>query len=394
MARLSPDHTRRLLVFIAVVLAVLAPIYALNRKVKDDESALSLGGNAQLRTALERLQSDPAGLAMTMGPSLFDERHMRQVNARIIPHVDVLVIGQSDADHISGTFFRPGVGFYNGFVSNSHLAYQYEVFEEVSAARGMPDLVLFDVRSGLLLLGGDEPSWDTPADKLWWDGPPKSRGEVKTHWYREIDSLLSLQQTELTARSLWARYTLRHSSAAPDADSGASYLVVPANKPSGSHRWLGDGSRIYPGEVNGVLVPRFGAGIGEAIGVRKVNPKRLAVVAELLDKFRERGANVIVYVPPVNPRAFEQDPRQVGYIHELATALRETADKRGFDFCDFGADAVALGCKESDFYDELHVGRGCGRRVIGAMATECAKRFGPKLRDKLAESVLRDGHSP
>lgn len=387
MANLSSAHARRLVLFIALVVGLLAIVYRINARIRDKESALA-GGNARLRAALERLQRDPANLSMTMGPGLPDERQLRHVNAYLVPHADVVVLGQSDCDHVSASFFRPGVRFYNGFVSSSYLAYQYEVLEELADASGMPDLVLLDARSGYFLSEGPEPSWEQPADDpLWaWAGPPRSRGIVDPPLFHDVDSLLSLQQTELSARWLVARYAPRKASTRPtaDEDSGAPYLTVSAAKASSAHRWLADGSRVYPGEVNGVLVPLYKPSLTDELGDRKVNRRRVDVLGEFLDKLRARNVDVIVYVPPILPRVFAQEPKQVDNVHALAAALRAVVEARGYDFCDVAADAEAIGCTVAEFYDEHHIGRGCSRKVMRHLAASgCAKHFGVVLAKKL-----------
>jgi len=392
MPRLSSDHTRKLVTLVALVVGILLGIYFTNRAVRDRESALSQGGNARLRSALERMRRSPDRLAMTMTAGLPDERLLRRIDVHMIGRVDVLVIGQSDADHMSATFFKEGVGFYNGFLSSSFFAYQYEVFDEIARARGTPQIVLFDIRSGYLLTAGDEPSYDAPADdKVWWAGPPWSRGETSTPWYRDIDSLLSLQQTEFTARFVAAECERRRAPTTADEDGeGSAFRVVPQGVPWGEHRWLPDGSRLYPGEVEGVLVPGAQDRIVYSTGDRELNAARVERLGEYLDRLSRAGAKVIAYSPPLGPRVFEQVPPPLEALRSMDAAVREVIERRRIDYCDLTTEAAALGCGAGDFFDAIHLSRACNRRVVRRLANGCASRAGAALRAMLADAVLRD----
>jgi hypothetical protein len=404
MAKLDPAQKKKLLVFVALVVTAVLALWRVNRTVRDREAALSDGGNEQLRSGLERVARAPKKLALTMNPGTPGERQLRHVNAYIVGKVDVLALGQSDADHMSQTFFPENVHFYNAFLSNSYFAYQYEAFRDLVNAQGVPSLVLFDVRSGLILVAGVEPTWD-PADaktkeNVWWAGPPFHYGKATAPpWYTEVDSLLSLQQTELTLQSLRAQVR----PAAPgkdgakrvttsdgaDVDTGAPFQVVAANAISSMHRWLFDGSRVYPGEHDGILVPRNQVRVEEASGDRHVNEERIARVDEYLRRMLESGTTIIMYSPPLQRRVFE-DPKQAPSIRASGERLRAMAEKNGVDYCDLSLEADSVGCTASDFYDELHISRHCNQRIIKKLATDCAPRAGKKLRALLLPSILAD----
>jgi hypothetical protein len=403
MAKLDPAQKKKLLVFVALVVTAVLALWRVNRTVRDREAALSDGGNDQLRSALERVARDPKKLALTMYPGTPGERQLRHVNAHIVGKVDVVVIGQSDADHMSQAFFPENVHFYNAFLSNSYLAYQYEAFRDLVDAQGVPSLVLVDVRSGLILLAGPEPTWDS-NENVWWAGPPFHRGKAAApSWYTEVDSLLSLQQTELTLKSLRAQ--MRPGAAGKDGagggaaggaagdgadvDTGAPFRVVAANATSSMHRWLFDGSRVYPGEHQGTLVPRNQVRVEEASGDRHVNEGRIAAVDEYLRRMLESGTTIIMYSPPLQPRVFN-DPRQAPSIRASGERLRAMAEKNGVDYCDLSFEADAVGCTVTDFYDELHISRHCNQRIIKKLATDCAPRAGKKLRALVLPSILAD----
>lgn len=391
MPRQSAQETRKLVAFVATVLVGVVAAWFANRTVRDRESADSPVGFEQLFAALTRLNHDPAHLSMTMGPSTVDERRLRHANARIRGAVDVLVLGQSDADHMSQTFFRDDVRFYNGFISNSFFTYQCEVFDDLVAAHGVPRLVLYDVRSSFLLNTGAEPFNDTPpADTAWWAGPLFRTGKAP-HGpiYADLDSLLSLQQSELTLKWVGRQFETKHPPMEIDVDTGAPYLTVDKNLASTGHRWLADGSRVYPREVNGVLVPRGQAHIEEATGDRKLNVARLKPLEASLRGLVDQGATVIVYSPPLQPRVFE-DGTQAPLLREAGARLREITTRVGVDYCDLSMDAEATGCVAADHYDELHISRHCNKMVIRKLATGCAPRAEKVLRGVIAPSILTD----
>jgi len=320
---------------------------------------------------------------------------MRHVNAGIISKVDVIELGQSDGDHMSQTFFRDDVHFYNGFISNSFFVYHYELFLDVAAAHGVPSLVLYDIGSGYILRHEPEPEWDTPKESpVWWGFPPFHLGKAQPlPWYRDIPSLLSLPQTELTLT--WLDHQLPHSAPPPspesnvtETDNGQQFRCVDLNKPSQMYRWLADGSRVYHGEVGGVFAPPGQVRIEKGVGDRYINPDRVKVLDWVLAQLAATGTKVIVYSPPVHP-AVLADGKQLAPLKAAGDAVRAVAEKNGLDFCDLAAEATTLGCGLGDFSDELHISRHCNERVIRRLATGCAPRAGALLKQMLKPSVLK-----
>lgn len=394
MTALASRPMWKLAAFSTFVVGSLASIFTINRRVRDREAALTDSSNVALRDALRRLAAGRDALAMTMGPDTRNERQLRHVNASIIGPIDVLVLGQSDADHMSQTSFADGVRFYNGFISNSYFTYQYEVFDDIVTASGAPRVVLLDLRSGYMLSDGDEPPFDAPAnDPRWWAGAPYRLGlAALTPWYRDVDSLLSLQQTMLSIEALWAQHLARGAAphaGEPDVDTGAPFLDVAAHAKSGVHRWLADGSRVYPGEVDGVLVPRGQGRVEEARGPRRVNTARLPILESMLRKLQSTGTEVVAYSPPLQPRVFE-DPTQAPLVLGAESVLREASARAGVDYCGLGTEARRVGCDPQDFYDELHVSRHCDARVLHELATGCTPRVRKLLHGLLSQSTLAD----
>lgn len=391
-----PSQTRtqtlQLAAFVLLVTGCLGVIHRENKRIRDRELTLSAeGGDERVRRALEKLASDSTRrLGMTIGSGPVTERPVRHLYAQLIAAPEVMALGQSDADHMSATFFRDGARFYNGFVSNSFFAYQYEVFEEIAAAHGVPKLVLFDVSSGYLLQEGPEPAYDTKKDDpVWWAGPPYALGAPAPQpWYREVDSLLSLDQTELTVRWHVGRWRARDAAVQADVDTGEPYKLIPVTIASGVHRWLADGSRCYANERDGVLVPRGQPRVEIARGDRRLNEVRLAALAGYLDRLKRSGTTVIVYAPPLQPRVFE-DAAQAPIVATYDQRMRALTTQKGLDFCNFTTQAAAIGCVAGDFYDELHISRHCDARVVRAIVSSgCAPLAGKSLEEKLAPAVL------
>jgi len=389
----SSLETRKALAFVGVVLASLAAILAANVAIHDRTTTFSEGVGTPLRDGLERLIANPTKCAMTLEPGPDNERPMRRVYAGLIPRPDVLVLGQSDADHMTQSLFKDDVRFYNGFVSTSYFVLQYEVFDELMRAHGAPPFVLLDVRSGFVLREGDEAAWDSPANSaIWWGFPAFHLGRAKPPpWYRDIPSLLSLAQTQLTLG--WLSHQLPTKPPAIDfgdteVDNGSQFRCIDLNKKSGMYRWLVDGSRVYGDEVGGVLPPPGQVHINEALGERHVNPNRLVGLEWVLRRLHDAGATVIVYSPPVNPRSY-QDVKQVKPFQEFGAAIRAVTDRNGLDFCDFTLKADAIGCGAGDFSDEVHISRHCDQRILREMTLGCAPKTGAKLASKLAAATLK-----
>jgi hypothetical protein len=384
-----PGATRKLVIFLAVVFSWCAGIFVMNETLNARESAFSAAGSAELRAGLEKVHANPGRLGMTMDPQCIPERELRKVNSRIIDPPDVVELGMSDADHMSGTFFRDDVRFYNSFISNSFYAYQYEAFEEL-LDKGAPKLVLDDVRSGYLMYEGPEPAYDAPPDDpVWWCGVPHSN-LAPTRTLGDVASLLSLNQTESSLATLlrWARQS--RSGGAEEADDGEQYRAVLASPPSKMNRWLADGSRVYVGEHDGVLVPRGQERVEEQRGERRVNESRLAMLETYIKRIAHEVPDVILYSPPVSYTVLE-DPRQPGYMAELSAKLHAMAARQGVDYCDLSTRWSAIGCTREDFYDEIHLSRHCNERVVRALATGCAPKAGPKLAKMLRPEVLSGG---
>jgi len=381
-------------VFAALVTSSLALILAANVAIRDRTSGFSEGAGTPRRAALERLHANPSKCAMTMRAGPDSERLMRHVNAGLIPGVDVLEVGQSDSDHMSQTFFRDDVRFHNGFISGGHYVQQYEVFDEITAVHGAPKLVLLDVRSGFLLIPGPEPLWDwpPPGDPMWWGSPLFHLGKGKPPpWYRDIPSLLSLAQTELTLS--WFAHQLPQRRAAPasgdtESDTGAEFRCVAVTQKSNMYRWLDDGSRVYAGELGGVLAPQRPVQLSEAAGDRRINEARLVGLELIIQKILAAGTTIIMYSPPLHPVVFD-DKKQAAIVRAADQRFKQLADKYALDYCDFADGAAALGCVDGDFYDEHHISRHCNQRIVRALALECAPRAGAKLKELLKPETLR-----
>jgi hypothetical protein len=391
MANQSPLQTRKLVAYVASIVGGLAVIFLVNRALAPPGTVSSGNNDAALFHALERLYATPDTLSMTMQPGPKTERVLRHTEVPLLPHVDVLVIGQSDADHMSAKFFREGIEFHNGFLSNSIFAYQFEVFEEIVAAHGLPSIVLYDVRSGYLLHAGQEPAYNSPAAVFeLWDGPLYSQGNTSSHWYSGLDSMLSLQQTEESFRILGARYRTQGVVDQGDAMNDSPFHVVPQTRASSSYRWLADGSRVYPGELNAVLAPRGQAHLEEALQEQHLNEGRMEMLGNYLDRYRAAGATVIVYTPPVSTRVYTEAPRYLDTLRTLDAPLRAVVERWGYDYCNLSTETLTLGCTPGDFYDEVHLSRACNRRIVARLASGCAKRFGPALRAKLVPEIALD----
>jgi hypothetical protein len=154
------------------------------------------------------------------------------------------------------------------------------------------------------------------------------------------------------------------------------------------YRWLADGSRVYPGEVAGVVVPRGQARVDEAVGNRRPSPQHVAGIGEYLDLMRKTGTTVIGYTPPLSPRVWKDHPDQLAVVRAIDAPVRAMFDSRGLDYCDLGTEAAALGCTLADYYDEIHLSRGCNARIVRRLASGCAPRAGAALRAKLAPELL------
>lgn len=380
---MEPRQTRvenaKLAVLVMFVVAVTASILMINRAVRDRASAVSASGDEKLRTALQAVHRDPKHLSMTMVPGPWQERPMRRANAQIIDPPQVLVLGQSDADHMSSTFFREGVRFYNGFVSNSFFGYQYEVYEQI-LERGTPELVLLDVRSGYLLSSGVEPAYETPKDDpVWWAGAPKTVTTKTPLKLSEVESLLSLDQTIFTYKTLRREFLETKALVQAEENDGQPYRVVRIDRPSNIHRWLADGSRVYERELDGKLVPVGQTAVWEAAGERHVNRVRLEMLEVYLRRMLVKTPNIVLYAPPVGPLA-TADGSQLPWLQEFHVAIAALADKLGLDFCGLESKRAEIGCTVEDYYDELHLSRACNAKIVKAMVNGCAPRLGPRLK--------------
>ncbi len=388
MPNQSTSQTVKLIVFIAVTLTLLGVIWQANRLIRDQSSALTTSGSEELRLALQRLSRVPDRGSLTMNPGPVNERELRHTNAHFLSKIDVLVLGQSDSDHMSQTFFQPGVQFYNGFLSNSYFAYHFEVFEDIVHAVGVPRLVLYDARCLTVVKEDDEPGYDTPPeDPIWNFGAPfRHKAQPAPPWYRDIDSLLSLQQTKLTLQTLMHGRETRQTVADLDKDTGALLRVVDQHAKSTVHRWLVDGSRVYPGEVDGIFSSRGPVHIEDSKGERKLNPQRVAMLETFVKRMMATGTTVILYSPPIEPRALT--PGLTAQMAGAGQAIGQVAQRLGIDYCDVTLRGAEIGCKPEDFYDETHLSRGCNRAIVRQLATGCAPKASKLLREVVAPGVL------
>jgi hypothetical protein len=209
-------------------------------------------------------------------------------------------------------------------------------------------------------------------------------------WYRDVPSLLSLAQTEQTIG--WLENQLPHRRASnmgdTEADTGEQFRCVSVEAKSRMHRWLADGSRVYAGELHGVLEPPQQFRITEAVGDRHPNPEHLRGLDWFIGRMKDEGAMVIAYTPPVNPRVLE-DPKQPPAIRASGAAVRVVTERHGVDYCDLGLEAAAIGCGPADFADEVHLSRRCDQHIVRKLADGCAPRAGERLRATLSLEVFR-----
>jgi hypothetical protein len=378
MANLPSADRKKLAAFVAFVLLGVALVWRSNRWVRDREVTLTKDAGADVLHALQSLQADPTHRSMTMGHGFFAERQTRHVYARLLGPVDVLVLGHSDADHVSQTSFRPGVRFYNGFLSNSHMVYQNEVFDELVAhTQHVPKLVLVDVRATFFLREGDEPGEEIPdRDPRFtnqWGGRWETSTTKTPAWYADFDSMLSLQQTEATLQ--WIGLHVPGLSGATTGDTTEPFRILPRGAKSDAYRMLADGSRVYPGEVEGVLIPRGiqGEDPKEEVRANEVRLRRLGVFLRKLAKV----TTVIVYTPPMKPSVYA-DARVAKLRDSVLGRIGALAGPIGVDYYDMSRRADELGCGEHDFYDELHIARHCDDSLLRALAQR-APRAGAQL---------------
>ena len=378
--RLDAPGLHRAVAFVAIVCAATGGLLALNQRVKVRTTGSDT--SSDLFAPLSALAREPLRYGLTMVPDARAERRLRWTWAPILPAgLDVVVLGQSDADHMSATFFRKPERFYNGFVSSAHFAYQWEVLDALLRRANVPKMILWDVRSGEMLEPHIDPPYDGPADAPgFFAGPLFVRGAPSVpRWYDDLPSLLSLAQTKFTLTALWNESGFRRRSVQIGADDGKPFVLLPAGVASTSHRWLSDGSRVYPAEVNGKLVPRRQPGLEEARGERVVNEASIERFDDMLGKAEKAGIPVIVYAPPLRPLAADS-PSQQGAYAAFEAQTRAVTEKHGVDFCNLTKRANDIGCADEGFYDELHVGRPCDARVLHELVSGCAPRLGEVLR--------------
>ena len=384
----APQKTRKLAFLVGAVILSCVAIATANHGVSQQESASDPDAMKNLDHALAAMTKEPAKWSVTFNPGPAGERTLRRLHVPRVLAADVLVLGQSDADHMSGTFFREEVKFYNGFISNSYFEYQWEVFDQFVQLGTTPRIVLWDVRSGYILQRGTEPTEDAkPTDAVWFAGPPFQRGQQGTSsaWWTQIDSLLSLRQTEHTFDVLVGK---RGAGTGRWAASLSAFELVAKDNVSASYRWIADGSRVYPNEDRAGIKPRHPKlRLEEPVGRRKVQDQKAQMLAVYLDRILASGARLIVYAPPIHPASYD-DPAQLPPLGEYAAKIRAITEPRKIDFCDLTTKAKDIGCTVADFYDELHLSRNCNERVVRELVSGCAPLAGGVLRATVSRQVL------
>jgi hypothetical protein len=154
------------------------------------------------------------------------------------------------------------------------------------------------------------------------------------------------------------------------------------------NRWLADGSRIFPDEVDGVFAPRNGPPhIIDAVGDRHINESRYVGFELVLGMILDAGSKVIAYSPPLHPIVFD-DPRQAAAVKAACDHFRPITERHQVDYCDLSAEAASLGCEDRDFFDEHHISRRCNQRIVKRLATGCAPRAGAMLKEMLTPEAL------
>ena len=203
-----------------------------------------------------------------------------------------------------------------------------------------------------------------------------------------MDSLLSIQQTKLSAATLWESLFVSKQEELDVAKNNGNdtFSISSYSRPVNRWRNLQDGSRIFRMEENMQIQP----GNIPCAPVQSINRAVVDRYAETLDWLRGAGSRVIAFTAVQAPGSFACAPNAASYMTELDELLAKAAAERGADYCGLALSAEKLGCTRDDYLDRWHNTRHCADRTVRYLANHCAKINGDYLRSLLKPEALAE----
>jgi hypothetical protein len=274
---------------------------------------------------------------------------------------EVIVLGSSRSKLIRGTFFGDR-SFFNNSVSGAGFIDELALYRLYRERQFAPKLVIlemspwvFESRYASVWEDRYPPRRDLEGDIL--DNRPSwLRGDLgllrSIHRLKEMVSPGYFQTSVMT----W----LRRKEAGPAAPPAAYMAFQPGDVPL-QETQLADGSVIYAESLANESSRQHlhALAIAYARGLtwipRAISEDRVALLEAFVRRIRRNGAEVVLYLPPYHPVAYDQMMAQREHLPlpEVERALQGIAARTGSTTIG-SFDPRALGFGEDDFFDPSH----------------------------------------
>ncbi|MCC7073396.1 MAG: hypothetical protein IT383_18945 [Deltaproteobacteria bacterium] len=297
---------------------------------------------------------------------------------------DLVTIGSSRVlEFESGLFVDGSRRFYNG---------------------GLLIERLYEIRRAMRHFDGRHPKYVLLGIDQWSFNAAWPSAVDNPLYEREISAGVSdlLNAIQRTARFAWPDLIHGKLSMA-SLIGGAPHLGVNARTRGNGFRW--DGSMVYADRLrdpNGERDFDFRESFSRiAEGRRRfefgsdVDEAALKELELLLREARERGLEVVAYLPPFAP-SVERRLRATGkhsYVDKISPVITPIFARHGFKVFDFTS-CESVGCTDEEFLDGFHAGTKADARMLAAMADQVPWLDGMVDQELLTQRIERTPPGP
>lgn len=354
--------------------------------------ALVFGINGAARWDKERQEARVRQLTRAFRPGhamvfsgYVDERRLQKARVATIPPPRIVAFGSSRIRSVSSDMLRAGPGaFYNAGMSAASVEDYIAVWWLLTRAGKIPKVAVFSLDAWLFNAAHEQVRWlaldDAVARFLEATGDDRSvlslpLDKLRYGWYRgkEFISFTVL----MTSTADLERLLLRGRRLGDRVAEAVERDLVPEAEVAGRNAIRADGSLVRP-EGRPTVADLHAAAwhyvtSGDAhLGGFRWDADRARRLERLWHAMRARGVDIVAYMPPYQPAAWQllrSDPAQAAAIATTATFLRELAGRLGIRFID-ASDPASIPCAEAEFYDAEHADPACLARLVTRLGIE------------------------
>lgn len=278
---------------------------------------------------------------------------------------EVIVLGSSRSKLIRGNFFGDR-SFFNNSVSGAGFIDELAVYRLYRERQFAPKLVILEMSPWI---------FESRYTSVWEDRYPSRReleGEILDTWpwwmpredlglLRSVHRLKEIVSPGYFQTSVMTWLHRRTMDVSTRASTPASYMPFQPGDVPLQETQLADGSVVYAESLANESSRQHlhAQAIAYARGLtwipRAISEDRVALLEAFVRRIRRNGADVVLYLPPYHPVAYDQMMAQREHLPlpEVERALQGIAARTGSTTIG-SFDPRALGLNDDDFFDPSH----------------------------------------